>query len=399
MHRSERLSPEPASLFLDSMTATELFSKILQQTSSAQAQLAIENELKQKEAAAKKESSLHEAMGTQLKKTILTRAIEATEKYGRNFKAYSKTDQTHQTQHVQSDQPPPIDLVQYKFPKPMESKCDHSFCLDSMQEAHFRPIPLQQVMNNDLVVSFNRESEKLNELKLKPHQPNLPSKMRGSQDRGSSMLSRKQTSKQVTPIPTATPGASQGTRFQDKGISTGNLHWLIKNLCAPNAQIEACPIIFPETAFYLNGSPVEIVKTDNDSGNLISIKQESKLTAELIRNQFVTVVRERRKFVNRQKMAKEGIKESDEQEERQHAHDMALIRHLFDPIDIIKKPFDRIITETEFTQFFNTFKPSSREWQSVECIQTCIKAKLGLGKHFPIHYRAELNEKEESQLL
>lgn len=34
-------------------------------------------------------------MGTQLKKTILTRAIEATEKYGRNFKAYSKTDQTH----------------------------------------------------------------------------------------------------------------------------------------------------------------------------------------------------------------------------------------------------------------------------------------------------------------
>jgi hypothetical protein len=94
---------------------------------------------------------------------------------------------------------------------------------------------------------------------------------------------------------------------------------------------------------------VEIVKTDNDSGNLISIKQESKLTAELIRNQFVSVVRERRKFVNRQKMAKEGIKESDEQEERQHAHDMALIRHLFDPIDIIKKPFDRIITETEFT--------------------------------------------------
>ena len=48
-------------------------------------------------------------------------------------------------------------------------------------------------------------------------------------------------------------------------------------------------------------------------------------------------------------MAKEGIKESDEQEERQHAHDMALIRHLFDHIDIIKKPFDRIITETEFT--------------------------------------------------
>jgi len=38
-----------------------------------------------------------------------------------------------------------------------------------MQEAHFSPIPLQQVMNNDLVVSFNRESEKLNELKLKPH--------------------------------------------------------------------------------------------------------------------------------------------------------------------------------------------------------------------------------------
>lgn len=70
-------------------------------------------------------------------------------------------------------------------------------------------------------------------------------------------------------------------------------------LCAPNSQIAACPLLFPETVFYNNGICIDLVKTDAETGLLLSIKTESKLTPEVIRNQFVTVVRERRKFVNR----------------------------------------------------------------------------------------------------
>lgn len=43
-----------------------------------------------------------------------------------------------------------------------------------------------------------------------------------------------------------------------------------------------------------------------------------------------------------------------------------------------------------------TYKPAAKEWQSIESIQTCVKAKIGLGKYIPIHYRAELNSKEEN---
>lgn len=91
--------------------------------------------------------------------------------------------------------------------------------------------------------------------------------------------------------------------------------------------------------------------------------------------------------------------EKEEQEEKTHAHDMAICRHLYDFSGNSDTGFDRILTETEFTQFFNSYKPNSKEWQSIECIQTCVKAKLGLGKHIPIHFRAELDINEETQLV
>jgi hypothetical protein len=77
-------------------------------------------------------------------------------------------------------------------------------------------------------------------------------------------------------------------------------------------MIDACPLNFPETCFYQEGVAVEVIKTDFSSGRLVSIKQENRLTAEQIRNHFVSVVRERRKAVNRVKLAKEGISEQDQ---------------------------------------------------------------------------------------
>ena len=39
----------------------------------------------------------------------------------------------------------------------------------------------------------------------------------------------------------------------------------------------------------------------------------------------------------------------------------------------------------------NSNKANMKEWASVEIIQACVKARNGLGKHIPIHYRAELD--------
>jgi hypothetical protein len=39
-------------------------------------------------------------------------------------------------------------------------------------------------------------------------------------------------------------------------------------LCAPNNKVEACPLNFPETAFYQNGVCVELFKTDHETGLL-----------------------------------------------------------------------------------------------------------------------------------
>jgi hypothetical protein len=76
-------------------------------------------------------------------------------------------------------------------------------------------------------------------------------------------------------------------------------HWLMKNLCAPTPQIESCPILFPDTAFYKDGVALELIKTDPDTGLLTSVKQESKLTWEKITQSFITVVRDRRRFVKK----------------------------------------------------------------------------------------------------
>jgi hypothetical protein len=47
---------------------------------------------------------------------------------------------------------------------------------------------------------------------------------------------------------------------------------------------------------------------------------------------------------------------------------MAIVRYLYDPIDVIRQPFDRVITEAEFTAQYNTYKAASKEWQAIECV-------------------------------
>lgn len=77
---------------------------------------------------------------------------------------------------------------------------------------------------------------------------------------------------------------------------------------------------------------------------------------------------------------------------------MAIIRHHYDPNDRSIQPFERVANEREFSQFMETYKATTKEWQSLECIQSCIKTKSGLGKYIPIHFRMEVDITAESKI-
>ena len=42
---------------------------------------------------------------------------------------------------------------------------------------------------------------------------------------------------------------------------------------------------------------------------------------------------------------------------------------------------------------------TAREWNAIECIQTCIKTNLGLGKHLPIHFSMQVDLEQQRDML
>lgn len=57
-------------------------------------------------------------------------------------------------------------------------------------------------------------------------------------------------------------------------------------------------MVYPDTVFYKDGVTDMIIKTDNN-GFLTLVKEPNKLTAEVIRNSFVSIVGKRRKYTNK----------------------------------------------------------------------------------------------------
>lgn len=63
-----------------------------------------------------------------------------------------------------------------------------------------------------------------------------------------------------------------------EGIEYKSFYWLMLKLIPPNEQIQGCPMVFPETAFFdSKGKVAEIIKTDAQ-GFLVSIRNEVKLS-------------------------------------------------------------------------------------------------------------------------
>jgi len=56
------------------------------------------------------------------------------------------------------------------------------------------------------------------------------------------------------------------------------------------------------------------------------------------------------------------------------------------------------LTNLNFLNLWIRTKSPLKDWQSLECIQSCVKAKFGLGRHIPIHFRMELDIAEETQI-
>lgn len=48
------------------------------------------------------------------------------------------------------------------------------------------------------------------------------------------------------------------------------------------------------------------------------------------------------------------------------------------------------------TEFINEFRRRANDafWKSLECIQTCVKSKIGLGKHIFIAFKVQIKKNE-----
>ena len=60
-------------------------------------------------------------------------------------------------------------------------------------------------------------------------------------------------------------------------------------------------------------------------------------------------------------------------------------------------PIVRVLNENQFLKLMAE-RATSRQWRSVECIQTCVGSKKGLGKHVPIRFTMQLDYNDEKSI-
>lgn len=161
------------------------------------------------------------------------------------------------------------------------------------------------------------------------------------------------------PLPRAEPSLADDlltnlSESQPAQLQRGDLYWLMSNLCAPNAKIAAMQLMFPDSVFLKEGVFTELIKTDLDSGLLVSVKQESKLHPEVLIRTLTKAVKDRRRFVNKSKVFEQNFSYAD----------MAVVRYTNS---------DKIASQEEFYRLMD-FKPNAPVWQTITCIQSGVKA-------------------------
>ena len=66
-------------------------------------------------------------------------------------------------------------------------------------------------------------------------------------------------------------------------------------LLPSNDKVKGCELIFPDTAFFKNGNPVIVIKSDPRDLCLVGIKNHKKISLPSIYKDFQNVVRRRKK--------------------------------------------------------------------------------------------------------
>ncbi|TNV84066.1 hypothetical protein FGO68_gene12787 [Halteria grandinella] len=225
---------------------------------------------------------------------------------------------------------------------------------------------------------------------------------------------------------------------------------LIVLLTGPDPEnVLGCPLHFPDTAFFEEGKVTDIIKTDKD-GCLVQTKFDVRSALQEVRTSFSSIVRERKKestigeeqsesgnkspnnpikdfssgvqsitvdnteagssppaSVGKKKngASKKNSPNNQQPQQQQSLQESSsckesvLIRYRpkkSDPPSSLRdKCFKavKIATESQFMAEF-TRKHNDPYWNSLECIQTCVKSAQGLGKHFLEQFRAKIPQKQ-----
>lgn len=220
--------------------------------------------------------------------------------------------------------------------------------------------------------------------------------------------------------------------------------WLVQHLLSPNPRIRGCHIRIPDTVFLRDGKLVLRVKSDNNNF-LICYRNPKRLKKTEIRSQFPTITRERRKrnldnseiediildeqvvkgTQGRIKITKhdqssidfnkgEAYKEfnlpSGKTLHGNYYRDIAIVQFYSkdyvegDGVDLANEPpvntkrHLKPMSENEFLKVMSR-RPNDEYWKGIEYIQTCIKAKLGIGKSIQIDYYPKLNKRNPSHYI
>ena len=149
--------------------------------------------------------------------------------------------------------------------------------------------------------------------------------------------------------------------------------------------------------FFANGKPQFIAKNDKE-GCLMLVSQASKLALQEIRQKFSTIVRERKKetgsssvmSATKDSPTDNKKKSNDEQPQESSIYykDTAIFRFVDEAVKVVRD-----------TEFINEFRRRANDafWEHVDCIQTCIKAKTGIGVPIFVHFLAPINENEPTK--
>jgi hypothetical protein len=87
-----------------------------------------------------------------IQKAVNEQFMVSSEDYGRSYRAYTKCSISPDTKFVLKERNLPTFANQSSFPRPIAVPCNHTFCLNELQQLCNKQEPLQQIKPDDFVI-------------------------------------------------------------------------------------------------------------------------------------------------------------------------------------------------------------------------------------------------------